>query len=74
MNPPLSADLEGRVEYYSVMNSSASKAMYLGLRRLVIDQYDDLGLVADVIGPTLTKQSVWAWDSPPSTRLYRRRR
>jgi hypothetical protein len=73
MNPPLSADLEGRVEFYSVMNSDASKAMYLGLRHLVVEQYEDLGLVSDVIGPELTRQSGFDWDSPPSTRLYRRR-
>jgi hypothetical protein len=73
MNPPLSVELEGRVAFYSVMNSRASEAMHSGLRRLVTEQYEDLGLVADVLGPELTRQVVFLWDCPPYTRLYRRR-
>ena len=73
MNPPLSVDLEGHVEVYSEINSDASKAMYLGLRHM-LDQYDDLGLVGDTIGPDLAKQARGHWDTLQAVRLYRRKR
>jgi hypothetical protein len=73
MNPPLSADLEGRVEVYSEINSPAAKAMYLGLRHM-LDQYDDLGTVGDAIGPALAQQALGHWDTLQAVRLYRRKR
>jgi 4-amino-4-deoxy-L-arabinose transferase-like glycosyltransferase len=73
MNPPLSVDIEGRVEVYSEINSDASKAMYLGLRHM-LDQYDDLGLVGDAIGPALAKQAKGHWDTLQAVRLYHRKR
>lgn len=73
MNPALSLDLEGKIEWYSLMNSRGGKVIYLGLHHLVVEQYDDLGLLADLLGPKLVDQVRFAWDRPASTRLYRRR-
>jgi hypothetical protein len=72
MNPPISADLEGRIEVYSELNSDAAKAMYLGLRHM-LDQYEDLGLVGDAIGPGLAEQAKGHWDTLQAVRLYRRK-
>jgi hypothetical protein len=54
------------------MNSDAAKAIHVGLRSL-LDQYESVGLVSDILGPELTKQATASWDGLQSVRLYRRK-
>ena len=72
MNPPLTADLEGKIEVWSEVNSAANKTIFLGLKHL-LDQYDDLGRVSDAIGPELSKEAIGHWDTHQAIRLYRRK-
>jgi hypothetical protein len=72
MSPPISLDLEGRIERYDSWNPRASMALHLGLRS-IIDQYDSVGTVADALGPDLAKQASERWDVIDAVRLYRRR-
>jgi hypothetical protein len=71
-NPSLEVDLEGRVEFYSPVNSAAARVLHMGLRSL-LPSYESIGYLNDVIGPGLEKQIGMAWDSVSGTRLYRLR-
>jgi hypothetical protein len=72
MSPPLSLDLEGKVERYDSINPKASMALHVGLRSL-LPRYESLGLVSDFLGPELTRRSSTQWDVIGATRLYRRK-
>jgi hypothetical protein len=72
MSPPLTLDLLGKTNTWSPMNSDAAKAIHVGLRSL-LDQYESVGLVSDILGPELTKQATASWDGLQSVRLYRRK-
>lgn len=73
MSPPLTLDLGGQVERYDGLNPRASRAVHVGLRAL-LDRYDEVGKIGDVLGPQLAKQASEHWDSLDAVRLYRRKR
>ena len=70
MSPPLNLDLG--TQPYGGLNPNASRAMHLGLRSL-LDQYEDVGYAADILGPDLAKQASGFWDVIDAVRLYRRK-
>jgi hypothetical protein len=72
MSPPLTLDLEGKLEHYDGLNPKASHALHIGLRSLLAD-YESVGTVAEAIGPELTKQAALQWDLIDATRIYRRK-
>jgi len=72
MNPPLSLDLGGDVARYGGLNPRSSMVIHVGLRSL-LDRYEQLGYVPDVLGPTLAKQASEPWDVMDAVHLYRRK-
>lgn len=72
MNPLVTQDLNGKLENYGGMNPKASMAMHLGLRA-IIDQYEDVGLAADILGPELARYASVQRDHHQAIRLYRRK-
>ena len=72
MNPPLTVDLVGRTDTWSALNSDAAKAMHLGLRS-ILDRYESVGLIGDLLGPKLSRQASEHWDALQGVRLYHRK-
>ena len=70
MSPPISLDLEGKLERYASWNPRASRALHEGLRA-IIDRYEDLGLVADAL-PAAAQDARQHWDVIDALRVYRR--
>ncbi len=73
MNPPLTADLGGKLEAYDGLNPKASMVLHLGLRAL-LPQYVSVGkLGTDGLPPHLAQQAARQWDLIDETRVYRKR-
>ncbi len=72
MSPNIKLDLGGDVRRYASWNPRASRNMHVGLHAIV-EQYDDLGLAGDAIGPALAKLASYRWDVVDGIRVYRRR-
>lgn len=72
MSPALSQDLGGDITRYDSINPKASMAMHVGLRG-ILDQYESIGTVAEVLGPDLAAKASGGWDVFDATRIYRRK-
>lgn len=55
-----------------MLNPAAAKAMHVGLRS-ILDRYESVGLVGDLLGPALARQAGEHWDALQGIRLYRRK-
>lgn len=73
MSPPLTLELPADPDRYGGLNARASMAMHQGLRSL-LDGYEVVGYVGDVLGPELVKVSSAQFDIIDATRVYRRKR
>jgi hypothetical protein len=71
-NVPLTVE-DAHWKVWADLNQQAGVVMHDGLRELVAG-YEDIGLVADVLGPELANQAIGTWDNLQSIRLYRRKR
>jgi hypothetical protein len=73
MNPPLTLDLEGKVERYEGLNPRASMVIHTGLRAL-LRQYTSVGTVGkDAMPDYLAAQAAKQWDIIDQTRVYRKK-
>lgn len=72
MSPPLTQDLEGKLENYNSWNPEASMALHVGLRA-ILDRYEDVGLVNDAL-PEAAARAHHHWDVIDGLRIYRRTR
>jgi hypothetical protein len=73
LSPPLTIDLTDDTVRWSPMNWDAAKTLHVGLRS-ILDQYESVGLIGDLLGPALSKQASQHWDNLQGVRLYHRRR
>lgn len=71
LNPPISVDLEGKLERYPAWNAVASMRIHAGLRA-IIDRYVSVGTVGEAIGPALAAQAAARGDAIDALRVYRR--
>ncbi len=72
MNPPILEDLGGDINRYDGLNPKASLAIHMGLRS-IIDQYEQIGTVAEMLGPEQAKWFGNQRDRFEATRLFRRK-
>jgi hypothetical protein len=73
MNPPLTQDLPADPVAYGGLNAMTSMVLHQGLRSM-LDQYDVIGYLGDVLGPPLVAVSSVQFDIIDATRVYRRKR
>jgi len=73
MNPALTEDLPADPSRYDGLNAMTSMVLHQGLRSM-LDQYEIIGYLGDVLGPKLVAVSSIQFDIFDATRVYRRKR
>ena len=73
MVPALPAALDGRLESYGGFNPEPIRELHVGLRAL-LDQYEPVGMVGDILGATLSEKLDALPDHASAIRLYRHKR
>lgn len=71
--PALTVDTGGQLAFYGLLDPEPLRVMHGGLRAL-LDRYEPVGVVGDVLGEALTRKADALPDHINAIRLYRRKR